>query len=176
MRACIACTLQVRLISCHRGCTPFLCKPGMLLSQTTGEEYVKELTTYLTFDGNCRDAMEFYKKCLDAQLYLMPFSEAPGEVPERAKNRIIHAKLTKGAAVLMASDTMPGMPFQQGNNFSVSVSCESLQEIERLFTAIGVNGKVTMQLQDTFWGARFGMLTDQFGIHWMFNFEHPEKS
>jgi len=77
---------------------------------------------------------------------------------------------------LMASDTMPGMPFQQGNNFSVSVSCESLQEIERLFTAIGVNGKVTMQLQDTFWGARFGMLTDQFGIHWMFNFEHPEKS
>lgn len=137
---------------------------------------MKELTTYLTFDGNCRDAMEFYKKCLDAQLYLMPFSEAPGEVPEGAKDRIIHAKLTKGAAVLMASDTMPGMPFQQGNNFSVSVSCESLQEIERLFTAIGVNGKVTMQLQDTFWGARFGMLTDQFGIHWMFNFEHPEKS
>jgi len=76
----------------------------------------------------------------------------------------------------MAPDTMPGMPFQQGNNFSVTINCESLPEIERLFTDLGTNGKVTMQLQDTFWGARFGMLTDQFGINWMFNFERPKQA
>lgn len=143
---------------------------------------MKEIATYLTFDGNCRQAMTFYEKCLGADLHLMTFAEMPSDLPgeakgakdkKDAKDRIMHAKLTKGAAVLMASDTMPGMPFQQGNNFSVSINCESLQEIEKLFTALSEKGKVTMPLQDTFWGAHFGMLMDQFGIHWMFNFDKP---
>jgi PhnB protein len=137
---------------------------------------MKEISTYLTFDGSCREAMKFYAKCLGAELQLMPFSEGPGEVPKEAGDRILHAKLTKGLAVLMASDTMPGMPLQRGNNFSVSINCESLQEIEELFTALGEKGKVSMPLQDAFWGARFGMLTDQFGINWMFNFEKPKLS
>jgi PhnB protein len=142
---------------------------------TIGREIMKELTTYLTFDGNCREAMKFYAKCLGAELELMSFSDAPMEVPKESKDRIMHAKLTKGSAVLMASDTMPGMPFQQGNNFSIAVSCESAQETERLFTAFGENGKVTMVLHETFWAARFGMLTDQFGINWMFNLDKPAQ-
>lgn len=139
-------------------------------------EYMKDFTIYLTFDGNCREAMEFYAKCLEAELNVTPFSEGQCDVPKEASDRIMHARLTKGSAVLMASDTAPGMPFQQGDNFSICVNCESLQEIERLFTAIGENGRVTMQLQDTFWGARFGMLSDRFGINWMFNFEHPKQT
>lgn len=135
---------------------------------------MKEITAYLTFDGNCRQAVQFYEKCLGAELQMMPFSEGKFDFPAEAKDRIMHAKLTKGNAVLMASDAMPGMPFRQGNNFSVTVSCESLQEIERLFAALGEKGKVTMPLQDVFWGARFGMLTDQFGINWMFNFDMPK--
>ena len=117
---------------------------------------MKEVTTYLTFDGNCRKAMTFYKQCLGAELHLMPSSEAPHDFPKEAKDRIMHARLAKGAAVLMAPDTMPGMPFQQGNNFSVTINCESLPEIERLFTDLGTNGKVTMQLQDTFWALVLG--------------------
>jgi PhnB protein len=137
---------------------------------------VKEVLTYLNFDGNCREAMEFYKKCLGAELYVIPSSEAPGDLPKEVKDRIIHATLTKGSsALLMASDTMPGVPFQRGSNYSVIIQCESLQEIEKLFTALVEKGKVTMALQDTFWGARFGTLTDQFGIHWMFNFALPKK-
>lgn len=136
---------------------------------------MKGITTYLMFDGNCREAMTFYKECLGAELYLMPYSEAPGHHPEEANDRIIHASLQKGAAALMASDTPPEMPSQQGNNFSVSLDCESLDEIERLFAAFSKNGKVTMALNDTFWGARFGMLTDQFGINWMFNFQQPKQ-
>jgi PhnB protein len=132
---------------------------------------MKEITTYLTFDGNCREAMTFYAKCLGAELYIMPFSEGPCNTSPEAKDRTLHARLTKGPAVLMASDTMPGMPFQQGNNFSVNINCESLEEIERLFAAFGEKGKVTMPLQDTFWKAHFGMLTDRFGINWMFNFD-----
>jgi PhnB protein len=137
-----------------------------------------EIVTYLNFDGNCRQAMEFYRTCLGGELYLMPFSEPTADCPaegRQASDRTMHASLTKGARLLMASDTMPGWTLQQGNNFSVCLQCESLQEIEGLFTALGENGKVTMPLQDTFWGARFGTLTDQFGIHWMFNFAHPKQ-
>lgn len=74
----------------------------------------------------------------------------------------------------MASDTMPGMPLQQGNNFAVSIECDSNEEVDRLFAALGENGKANMPVQDMFWGARFGMLTDQFGIQWMFNFQHTQ--
>jgi PhnB protein len=135
---------------------------------------MKEIITYLNFDGNCREAMQFYERCLGGELQLMPFSEVPGDLPKEAKDRIIHARLAKGSAVIMASDTMPGTPFQQGNNFSICLNCESLEETESFFRALGEKGKVTMPLQDTFWGARFGMLTDQFGVNWMFNFEKPK--
>ena len=136
---------------------------------------MKEFVTYLNFDGNCREAMEFYKRCFGAELYLLPFSDAPadlGWVPTEAKDRIMHATLSKeSSTLLMASDTMPGMQFQPGNNFSVMIQCESLQEIERLFAALGEKGKVTMALEQTFWAARFGTLTDQFGISWIIQLE-----
>jgi PhnB protein len=132
---------------------------------------MKEIAAYLTFNGNCRAAMEFYQKCLGAKLDMMPFSKAPMKVPEGAENLIIHARLVKGDAVLMASDSMPGMPFHPGNNFWVAMKCESTEETDKLFTAFSENGKVVMPVQETFWAARFGMLTDQFGVNWMFNFE-----
>jgi len=134
---------------------------------------MKAATTYLIFDGNCRKAMEFYAKCLDADLHLMTFAEMNKESPAEVKDRIMHARLAKGQAAIMASDTMPGMPFQAGNNFSIALSCESHEEIDRLFHAFEENGKVTMPLQETFWAHRFGMLTDRYGINWMFNFEKP---
>jgi PhnB protein len=137
---------------------------------------MKEITTYLNFDGNCGEAMKFYERCFGDELFIMPFSEAPCDSPADAKTRIAHASVLKnGKPVLMASDTLPGMPFQAGNNFSVMVQCESSEEVEKLFTAIGEGGKVTMSVQDTFWGARFGMVSDQFGINWMFNFEKPRE-
>jgi PhnB protein len=122
--------------------------------------------------------MEFYKQCFGAELFLLPHSEAPVDLPKEAKDakdRIMHSTLTKGSSLLMAADTIPGTPLQQSNNFSVVIQWDSLEETERLFTALGEGGKVTMPLQDTFWGARFGTLTDQFGISWMFNFAHPKR-
>lgn len=139
---------------------------------------MKEINSYLTFNGNCREAMEFYKKCLGGELQLIPFSEMPGDLPKEAKGAkdgIMHARLAKGAVALMASDTMPGHAFQQGNNFSIAIQCESPQEVDELFTALGEKGKATMPVQETFWAARFGMVTDQFGINWMFNFEKPKQ-
>jgi PhnB protein len=135
---------------------------------------MRDINVYLTFDGECREAMTFYANVLGGELYLMPFADAPG-FADKGGDRIIHASVKKGDVVVMASDSMPGSPLQKGNNFSVSVGCESQEEEERFFAALSEGGTVTMPLQDTFWGARFGMLTDRFGIPWMFNFEKPKS-
>jgi PhnB protein len=123
---------------------------------------MKEVVTYLNFDGNCREAMTFYAKCLGGDLTLTPFSEMPGNHPPEAKDRIMHARVSRkgaGLALLMASDRMLGMPFQQGAGFSISIMCESAEEVDRLFAALGEGGKITMPLRETFWAARFGALT-----------------
>ena len=134
---------------------------------------MKLIQPYLIFDGNCRDAMTFYKEALAAELDLMPWNEAPG-VPPAEEGRVIHARLHKGAAILMASDNAPGMAWHQGDNFSVCLDCDSPDEQDRCFAALGAGGHITMPLGDTFWGARFGMLVDRFGINWMLSYALPQ--
>jgi PhnB protein len=136
---------------------------------------MKAFQPYLNFDGNTREAMTFYKACLGADLEMQTFADAKVEGPPGASDRVMHARLSKGNAILMASDTMPGMPFTPGNNVHINVDCESVEEIERAWKAFGDGANVTMPLQDTFWGARFGMLVDKFGVHWMFNCETGKK-
>ena len=128
---------------------------------------MKALQPYLNFNGTTRDAMTFYQQCLGGQLEMQTFAEAH----QGNGDGIMHAKLTSGPLLIMASDTMEGHPFAQGTNVHLNLDCESVEEIDRLFGALGAGGKVTMPLQDTFWGARFGMLTDKFGVQWMFNCE-----
>ncbi|HEY2394164.1 MAG TPA: VOC family protein, partial [Candidatus Angelobacter sp.] len=115
---------------------------------------MKELNAYLIFNGNCGQAMKFYQQCLGADLQTMPFSEMPGGKHEDAGDRLAHARLTKGKTVLMASDNLPDMPFQQGNNFSVCLDCESTEEVDTLFAALSEKGQVTMAPQETFWAKR----------------------
>ena len=132
---------------------------------------MKSIDPYLLFNGNCRQAMEFYRDCLGADLNILTYAEGPGDHPDAVKDKIMHARLAKGPVVIMASDPHDGTSPNQGNNFFLNLNCDSLEEIERLFNAVGKNGKVLLPLQDMFWGARFGMLTDQFGVNWMFSFE-----
>jgi PhnB protein len=70
---------------------------------------------------------------------------------------------------------MPGMKVALGDNVQINIQCESNDEIERFFAGLSEGGKVKLPLQDMFWGAKFGMLTDKYGIHWMFNYELPKK-
>src|SRR5204862_7633100 len=121
-------------------------KADPLKSKNSKERIMKEIITYLNFNGNCRDAMKFYERCLGGELQMMPFSEVPGNHPPEAKDRIMHARLINGSAVLMASDTMPGMPFQKGGNFAICVNCQSQEDLESVFNAVGETGKVTMRL------------------------------
>jgi PhnB protein len=137
---------------------------------------MKDVNLYLIFNGNCRQAMEFYQKCLGGKLDIMKFSDAPGDHPPQAKDMVMHARLAVGSVSLMASDGMPGTPVERGNNFSITLQCESAEEVDKLFAALSDKGKVTMPPGATFWAARFAMATDQFGINWMFNYEVPKKA
>ena len=137
---------------------------------------MKSINTYLIFDKNCKQAMEFYNKCLGGELHLVPYSDMPpgSDYPKEAKDLIMHAALCTGQTLLMASDAHPHMPVTQGNNFFVSIKTESIPESEKLFKALSEKGKIDMPIQETFWAVRFGMLTDQFGIKWMINMDKSE--
>lgn len=134
---------------------------------------MKRVVPYLFFNGNCRDALDFYQQCFGGELQLMTYGDAPvqntcPEGPQGAKDEIMHGCVSNGDFCLMASD-WPGGGAKPGNNAHLNVECETLAEIERLFEALGNEGRVTMALHDAFWGARFGMLIDKFGTHWMLN-------
>ena len=123
---------------------------------------MRNVTTYLGFAGNCSEAMSFYRDCLGAELELNPY-------PDPA-TKIMHARLAvAGVPILMASDTHEPGSLQVGNNFSVAIDCDAVEEADRLFAALSRSGEVRMPLTDAPWGARFGMLTDQFGVQWMIN-------
>ena len=135
---------------------------------------MKNVTAYLHFDGNCRQAMQFYQKCLGTEIQMSLYPDAKGQLSNDPGAKIMHSQLLQnGQPVLMASDMPPGSSVRSGNNFSVSVECDSVEEIERLFRAVGEKGQVRVPLANMPWGARLGMLTDQFGIQWLFNCNLP---
>lgn len=137
---------------------------------------MKSVNVYLSFDGDCRQAFDFYKQCFGGQLHTMTFSEIPcdqGKFPPGSENRIMHAALINGPAVLMGADIPSGMPFQKGDNFTVSISCRNNEEVDQYCDAFAQGGRVTMPPQETFFAHRFGMCTDRFGIKWMFLHEKP---
>ena len=137
---------------------------------------MKAANIYLNFDGNTREAMQFYAEALGAQLTMQTFKEVGMDMPG-AENRIVHAMLNGGggpATIIMASDSMPGQPLTMGDNMWVTIDCNDNDEQDRMWSAIGNGGKVLMPLDVAFWGARFGMLRDKFGVGWMFNCEQKK--
>jgi PhnB protein len=131
---------------------------------------MKTVTTYLSFDGNCREAVSFYQQCLGGELQLSPYPDASGQPSSDPAAKVMHSQLIRGGApFLMASDSHQSGSLRSGNNFSVAIDCESVDEADRVFAALSRGGNATMPLTDAPWGARFGMLTDQFGIQWMIN-------
>ncbi|MCC3155097.1 VOC family protein [Hymenobacter sp. BT770] len=136
-----------------------------------------QLNAYLNFTGNCRDAMSFYQQCLGGELKMMTFGESPmgAQLPAESQQSIMHAQLVTSDFTMMASDSMQG-PVINGNSVNLSLNCNSEAEIDGLFAAIAEGGQVTMPLADQFWGAKFGMLTDKFGINWMMNFERAPQA
>jgi PhnB protein len=132
------------------------------------------LTPYLMFDGNCEEAMNFYKEALGGEFgYMGRFGEMPGgNIPEEYKNRIMHVDLKLPHGHVFASDYMPGAPYTHTpgqSSISLSLGFEDVQSLDAAFNKMAAGGTITMALQDTFWGDRFGTLVDKYGFSWMFN-------
>ena len=129
-----------------------------------------QLITYVSFAGNCEEALNFYKEVLDGEiLQISHMGDGQMEVPETLKDKVMHARLQIGENVLYMSDTFDPSAIKQGNNISLSLQIEDTAKLEKLFKKLSEGGTVKMPLEDTFWGARFGMFVDKFGIHWMMN-------
>ncbi|WP_028522108.1 VOC family protein [Runella limosa] len=137
-----------------------------------------QLTPYLNFEGNCREAMLYYQQCLGGELRLQPVAESPmsAQMPAETGNQILHAVLEKeGKILLLASDMLENKRIG-GNSITLSIYFQQLDETQVAFEKLSQNGVVTQPLHQTFWGATLGMLTDKFGNHWIFHFsKHPNS-
>jgi len=132
---------------------------------------------YLTFDGTCQEAFGTYADILGGEIVaMMTYEQSPieGVAPADWDNKIMHARLVFGDNVLMASDAPPGR-FQKMQGVSVTLNFEDQAEAERVFIALAEGAVVTMPLEETFWAAKFGMLTDRFGTPWMINCEKQKE-
>jgi PhnB protein len=137
------------------------------------------VSTYLNFPGTTEQAFAFYRSVFGGQFHgpMHRFGEAPaapGQPPlsEADKHLVMHVELPiLGGHVLMGTDAPASMGFSvvHGNSVHINLEPDTRAETDRLFRALSVGAKVDMPLQDMFWGAYFGSLTDRFGIHWMFN-------
>ncbi len=129
-----------------------------------------QINAYLNFNGFTKEAMTFYKECLGGELVMQKIAESPmaAQMPSEMGAKILHSSLINKGIVLMASDCM-GAAVNMGNNIALCVNCSSEEEINIFFTHLSAGGKINEPLQQSFWGATFGSLTDKFGIHWMFN-------
>ncbi len=133
-----------------------------------------QLASYLSFDGNCAEAMRFYEKTLGGTLVAMirnrdtPMAD---QIPSGSEDRIMHACLElPGGAQLMAGDAMCNdQPFQPMRGFMLAITYDRVEQAQRVFDALAPGGQVQMPMAPTFWAERFGMLTDRYGTPWAIN-------
>lgn len=135
-----------------------------------------QINAYLSFNGNCREVMTFYKECLGGELTLQTVEESPvaAEVPKEMSQAILHASLTKGNLILMGSD-MTRTELIKGNSITLSINCSSEEEINTFFTNLSAGGQVIDPLADMFWGAKFGAFIDKFGTNWIVNYDKNQN-
>ena len=134
------------------------------------------INSYLTFNGNCREAMTFYKQCLGGELSFQTIGQSPlsDKMPLQMKESILHATLINGSLVIMASDMGSEKGIIKGNSVSLMLNCSSEKEIRTYYKKLSSGGNADHPLEDTFWGSLFGDLTDKYGNHWLLNFTKPK--
>jgi PhnB protein len=131
------------------------------------------LNPYISFDGNAREAMEFYKEVLGGTLEVNTFGEyGSPDAPEADK--IMHSQLeTDSGFTLMGADTPPGMDYNPGTNITISLSGDDGDELRGYWEKLSAKGTVTVPLEKQMWGDEFGSCVDQFGIAWLVNISQP---
>jgi PhnB protein len=130
-----------------------------------------QATPYLTFNGNAREALEYYKEIFDGEILSMQtFGEADFETPPEMNDRVMHAQFKKEALFFMVSDSFLDQTVDKGSNISLALELDNPDEIQTYYNRLKENGTVLMELQDTFWGATFAKVKDSYEITWDLNF------
>ncbi|MEC4570782.1 VOC family protein [Streptomyces virginiae] len=135
------------------------------------------LNPYISFDGDARQAMEFYREVFGGTLSLHTYGDIGGADAgdAAAAEKIMHGMLeTTGGFTLMGADNPPGTQHSPGNNIAVSVSGEDAAELRGYWDGLCGGGTVSVPLEKQMWGDVFGMCTDRFGITWLVNISTPE--
>ena len=134
-----------------------------------------QVQPYLSFEGRCEEAIDFYKKSLGAKVeMLMRFKENPDKdkmgvncMPPGGDEKVMHSSFKIGDTVVIASDGMSYDQKPEFKGFSLTVTAKDAAEADKLFNALSDGGKVNMPLGKTFFSPRFGMVADKFGVGWM---------
>lgn len=131
------------------------------------------INSYLRFNGNCKEAMSFYKDCLGGELTMQKVGESPmaGNMPQEMQDKIMHATLKTDGFIIMASDLCDETGLIKGNNVSLMLDCDSEDQIRNTYERLSEGGNKSHPLEKTFWNALFGDLTDKFGINWLMNYQ-----
>lgn len=131
------------------------------------------INSYLSFNGNCREAMNFYKECLGGELNVQTIGESPmaDQLPRKMKDNILHSTLVKDELVLMGTDMVSEEGLTKGNGISLMLHCSNEEEIRNYYQKLCVGGEATHPPHDTFWGALIGDLKDKFGNNWILHFD-----
>jgi PhnB protein len=136
-----------------------------------------QMSTYLSFKGECEAAFKFYEECLGGRpgaIFRYAGTPFADQVPANWSGKIMHGSMTIGDQLLMGADVAPDQ-YEEPKGFSLSLQIKSTAEAERIFHEMATDGRVVMPLEKTFWAARFGMLVDRFGIPWMINCEGSDQ-
>ena len=135
------------------------------------------INSYLTFNGNCREAMVFYQQCLGGELFFQTVGESPlsEKMPKKMKDLILQSTLISGSLLLMGSDMTSETGLIRGNAVAMILNSGNEKEIKNCYKKLSAGGQVTHPLQKNFWGAIFGSLTDKFGNNWLLNCQ-PEQT
>lgn len=133
---------------------------------------MSSISSYLTFNGNCREAMTFYRDCLGGELALETIGDLPmsGKIPCEMRALVVQATLNKGELTIVGTD-MGNERIIKGNAVSMLLDCDSEEEAHRVYRKLSLGGEATHPLEDSFWGALFGNLRDKFGNHWLIQFQ-----
>ena len=135
------------------------------------------VTSYLTFNGNCREAMTFYQRCLGGKLIFQTIgeSETNRKMPSKMKKCILHSELRNEKLLIMASDMVGETGLLKGNSISLMLNCGSEQEIRECYLKLSQDGEQTYPLKLTIWNAIFGGLTDKYGNTWMLSYQKSRQ-
>ena len=131
---------------------------------------MKQATPYLMFNGNAREALNFYKEVFQGEvLMLQTYGEADYPTPPGSDHLIMHAQFKKDELFFMISDGFPGQRAEFGSALSLALEFESAEEIQQIYNLLSHGGEIFMELQDTFWGAKYAKVRDKFGVTWDLN-------